>query len=129
MKLTTEQSYALLEKHRSYVTEACEKCGRILGPVRYTRKGETGVWCSRECRGDVQKAKILKPGRPRKYRNEKERRRAKSEQQRIYRSRPRVEKTVCSGQETKDWQAQKTPLSHYPFAPESFVPAAGIALH
>ena len=47
MKLTTEQSYALLEKHRSYVTEACEKCGRILGPVRYTRKGETGVWCSR----------------------------------------------------------------------------------
>src|SRR6516162_3311719 len=107
MKLTTEQSYALLEKHRSYVTEACEKCGRILGPVRYTRKGETGVWCSRECRGDVQKAKILKPGRPRKYRNEKERRRAKSQQQRIYRSRPGVEKTVCIRAKTKDIRTRK----------------------
>ena len=129
MKLTTEQSYALLEKHRSYVTEACEKCGRILGPVRYTRKGETGVWCSRECRGDVQKAKILKPGRPRKYRNEKERRRAKSEQQRIYRSRPRVEKTVCIRRKTKDIRAPKMPPSHYPLSPGSFIPAAGVASH
>src|SRR6516164_9608731 len=129
MLLTVTQSYELLAKYGAFSHEACDKCGHILGPVQYTRKGETGVWCSRECRGDVQKAKILKPGRPRKYRNEKERRRAKSEQQRIYRSRPRVEKTVCSGQETKDLQAQKTPLSHYPFAPESFVPAAGIALH
>lgn len=50
MRLTTEQSYALLEKHGCYVTEVCDKCGQILGPVRFTRRGESGVWCSRECR-------------------------------------------------------------------------------
>ena len=50
MKLITQQSYALLEIYGCYVTEACDKCGQILGPVRYTRKGDTGVWCSRQCR-------------------------------------------------------------------------------
>jgi len=50
MLLTTEQSYELLERFGCYVTEACDKCGRMLGPVRFTRKGEAGVWCSRECR-------------------------------------------------------------------------------
>ena len=33
-----------------YVTEACDRCGQLLGPVRFTRKDELGVWCSRECR-------------------------------------------------------------------------------
>lgn len=69
MQLTTEQSYDLLAKHGCYVTEACDKCGQLLGPVRYTRKGESGAgqfpppkdahpvrrmefpaYCSRECR-------------------------------------------------------------------------------
>lgn len=50
MKLTTPQSYELLAKHGCYVTAACDKCGQILGPVRYTRKGEDHAWCSRECR-------------------------------------------------------------------------------
>lgn len=50
MKLSKEQSYDLLAKHGVYVKEACDKCGQLLGPVRYTRKGEAGVWCSRECR-------------------------------------------------------------------------------
>src|SRR5215469_4379312 len=50
MKLTKAQSYALLEKHSCYASEACDKCGHILGPVRYTRRGESGAWCSRECR-------------------------------------------------------------------------------
>ena len=113
MKLTRKQSYELLAKHGCYAKECCDRCGQILGPVRYTQEGETGTWCSKECRGDAQKAKILKPGRPRKYRNEKERRRAKSQQQRVYRS-PRVEKTVCIRLETEDLQAQKTPLSNYP---------------
>jgi len=71
MFLTTEQSYALLEKHGCYVTEVCDKCSRLLGPVRYTRKGEDGVWCSRECRGDAQQV-IRKGGRPRKYRTPEE---------------------------------------------------------
>jgi hypothetical protein len=50
MRLTTKQSYALLEKHGCYASEACDTCGHILGPVRLTRRGERRVWCSRECR-------------------------------------------------------------------------------
>jgi hypothetical protein len=50
MKLTTQQAYALLEKHGSYITEICDACGQGIGPVRYTRRGDSGVWCSRECR-------------------------------------------------------------------------------
>jgi len=50
MQLTIQQSRELLDKFGCYVTEACDQCGRILGPVRYTRRGESGVWCSRECR-------------------------------------------------------------------------------
>src|SRR6516162_2416515 len=43
MLLTVMQSYELLAKYGCYVTEACDKCGQILGPVRYTRKNETGA--------------------------------------------------------------------------------------
>jgi hypothetical protein len=50
MKLSTEQSYHLLEKHGSYITEVCDACGRGLGPVRFTRRNESGAWCGRECR-------------------------------------------------------------------------------
>ena len=50
MHLTGEQSYELLAKHGIYANEACDRCGQILGPVPFTRKGEPGVWCSRECR-------------------------------------------------------------------------------
>jgi hypothetical protein len=50
MKLTTQQAYALLEKHGSYITEICDRCGKGIGPVRFTRKDDAGVWCSRECR-------------------------------------------------------------------------------
>ena len=50
MKLSTEQSYQLLEKYGSYITELCDVCGRGLGPVRFTRRNESGAWCSRECR-------------------------------------------------------------------------------
>lgn len=50
MRLTVQQSRALLEKYGCYVTEACDKCGQILGPVRYTRQGQLGEWCSRQCR-------------------------------------------------------------------------------
>src|SRR5215470_14534705 len=50
MRLTTQQSYALLAKYGSYITELCDACGNGLGPIRFTRAGESGVWCSRECR-------------------------------------------------------------------------------
>jgi len=90
MKLTTGQSRELLERFGCYVTEACDKCGRFLGAVRYTRKEEFGEWCSRECRGDSQREAIRRGGRPRKYRSVEQARTAKTMQQRGYRL---VEKT------------------------------------
>jgi hypothetical protein len=53
MKLTTQQSYDLLEKHGSYITEICDRCGKGIGPVRFTRKDDPGVWRSRECRDGI----------------------------------------------------------------------------
>jgi len=50
MRLTTEQSYALLEKRGCYASQACDKCGQILGPVRFARRNDSGAWCSRDCR-------------------------------------------------------------------------------
>jgi hypothetical protein len=50
MKLTARQAYELLEKHGSYITEICNRCGKGIGPVRFTRKDDPGIWCSRECR-------------------------------------------------------------------------------
>jgi hypothetical protein len=119
MLLTVQQSYDLLARHGVYAKEICDKCGAVLGAVRYTRKDEPGVWCSGECRGDGER--IRKNGRPRKYRNGEESRAAKARQQRNYRLRSDVrsdvEKTVCIGMKTKGLQTQKTPLSHYPLMP------------
>jgi hypothetical protein len=50
MKLTARQAYELLEKHGSYITEICDRCGKGIGPVRFTRRDDSGVWCSPECR-------------------------------------------------------------------------------
>ena len=50
MRLTGEQSYTLLEKRGCYASEACDKCGQILGPVRFARRNDSGAWCSRQCR-------------------------------------------------------------------------------
>ena len=54
MQLTETQSRALLAKHGVYVTEACDTCGQILGPIRFTRYGQKGEWCSRFCRDGVE---------------------------------------------------------------------------
>jgi len=120
--LTVVQSYELLAKYGCYVTEACDRCGQILGPVRYVRKGETGAWCSRECRGDAASLTIRKGGRPRKYKTNAER-------QHAYRNRLGVTKPTCSLEETKDLQVQKTSLSQYPLTMVSFGPAATAASH
>ncbi len=127
MRLSTEQSYALLEKYGCYVTEACDRCGQLLGPVRITRRGDSGVWCSRECRGDGERRAIRKNGRPRKYRSAEQCRAAKTQQQRNYRLCPDVEKTACIQMETKDLQAQKSPLSHTPLG-GNFRPAEEAAI-
>jgi hypothetical protein len=55
MQITETQSRELLQTHDVYVTEACDRCRQILGHVRYTRRDETGEWCSRACRDGVDK--------------------------------------------------------------------------
>jgi hypothetical protein len=50
MLLTVQQAYELLAEHGVFAREICDKCGRVLGAVRFTRRGDAGVWCSRECR-------------------------------------------------------------------------------
>jgi hypothetical protein len=97
MKLTREQSRKLLQERGIWVTEACDKCGQLLGAIRWTRKDEDGEWCSAECRDGVE-AKTKAPvavareiirdtpigarpaGRPKKHANN-------AEKQRSYRSR------------------------------------------
>jgi len=41
----------LLEDRGIYTTEACDKCGKLLGPARYKRRDEPGEYCSPECSG------------------------------------------------------------------------------
>jgi hypothetical protein len=38
----------------SCVTEACNRCGRLLGAVRFTRANDSAAWCSRICRDGVE---------------------------------------------------------------------------
>ena len=55
MKLTAEQSQKIFQEHGVWVTEACDKCGAILGPIRYMRRSEPGrAWCSYACRDGVE---------------------------------------------------------------------------
>ena len=86
MKLTVEQSRKALAEHGCYVTEACDKCGKLLGCVRYTRRGEPGEWCSELCRDGAEQVAAReqrKGGRPRKYRSAVQRERAEREQSAI----------------------------------------------
>ena len=50
MQLSEMQSHELLQTHSVYVTEACDRCTRILGPICWTVQGQPGVWCSTKCR-------------------------------------------------------------------------------
>jgi hypothetical protein len=50
MLLTVQQGYELLAKHGVFAREICDKCGVLLGAVRFTRRGGANVWCNRKCR-------------------------------------------------------------------------------
>jgi hypothetical protein len=104
MRLTAQQGYMLLEKHGSYVKEVCDKCGKGIGPVRYTRARESGVWCSPGCRGDQEQKLAHKGGRPRKYRNN-------AVKQRAYRARYETSLQLAVN---KDVVNVKTPLWQLP---------------
>jgi hypothetical protein len=53
MLLDAEVRLQLQRDRGLYVRECCDKCGKLLGPVRFTRRGDLGVWCSRQCRDGV----------------------------------------------------------------------------
>jgi hypothetical protein len=132
MLLTIQKSYELLAKYQFFAREICDTCGIVLGAVRFTRRDESGVWCSRECRGDGDRRTIRKGGRPRKYKTENDRRQAERRQNAVRQKAFRVRvqrngKLSRSLAEIKDLQAQKTPLSHYPLTPASARPENGFS--
>src|SRR6266853_881774 len=107
MRISLTATYDLLRTHGVFAREACDRCGQVLGAVRYTRLGGAGVWCSRACRGDRERPSVHRGGRARKHATDADR-------QRVYRAGLSVTKHVSSLLETKDLQGQKQPLSHYP---------------
>ena len=50
MMLREELRRRLLEERGITPTEACDRCGQVLGAVRFTRRGELGAFCSQQCR-------------------------------------------------------------------------------
>jgi hypothetical protein len=54
MPLAIQKSYELLASYGCFAREICDKCGIALGAVRFTRHGESEVYCARECRGNAQ---------------------------------------------------------------------------
>ena len=114
MLLTVQQSRALLAKHGVFARECCDKCGQLLGAARFTRKGESGEWCSRQCRGDGERQKTHRGGRPSKYKDEPTRKNAHAQQQRDFRLRSSVTKTCQQPNESKGLAGAKMPLSTIP---------------
>jgi hypothetical protein len=53
MQLSEAQRCELLRMHGTYLTEVCDKCGALLGPIRWTIHEVPGAWCSRSCRDGV----------------------------------------------------------------------------
>ncbi len=99
MRLTEARSRELLRVHGIYAREVCDGCRKILGHLRFTRYGEPGEWCSRQCRDGVEAAAqyvaTRKGGRPPKYRTQGERCKANAGYQRAFRQKGQdVRKTL-----------------------------------
>src|SRR5216684_2528280 len=114
MQISLTATYDLLARHGIFAREACDRCGQVLGAVRYTRHGELGVWCSQVCRGDAERPATRRGGRPRKYRTPEDCRSAKTAQQREYHNVAVWKKPPHTQTETKDLRTQKVPLSYHP---------------
>lgn len=66
MRLTNAQSQHLLGQHGIWLTAACDRCGNLLGAIRWTLRGEPGEWCSALCRDGVKAQHARRrAGRPR----------------------------------------------------------------
>ena len=60
MKLTEEQSPELVRRTGNYLNEACDRCGKPLAEVRYTRRGELGHEVAAAMRESIAQAKSKK---------------------------------------------------------------------
>jgi hypothetical protein len=45
MRLSEEQSRQILRAHSVYFSKVCDQSGTVLGPIRWTIRGESGAWC------------------------------------------------------------------------------------
>ena len=50
MMLSAELRERLKGERGICLHESCDRCGRLLDAVRYTRLAQSGAWCSRQCR-------------------------------------------------------------------------------
>ena len=57
VRLNAEQQKKAFEKYGVWLNEACDKCGKLLAEVRYTRKDRPETYCSRLCRDGVDRMK------------------------------------------------------------------------
>jgi hypothetical protein len=55
MQLNEWQSRKLVRMHGTYAKEACDGCGKVLGPVRWTLRDQQGAWCSQKCRDGIER--------------------------------------------------------------------------
>jgi len=82
VRLSGEQQRLVRGERGVIANEVCDACGTVLGCVRFTRKGEPGEFCSRECRDGkaqaeaVEARRAARAGRPRKYTDDAEKQRA-----------------------------------------------------
>ena len=53
MYINQKQAREALRIHGVYLIEAVDGCERLLGPVRFTSRGDSRAWCSRACRDGV----------------------------------------------------------------------------
>lgn len=98
MRIPVEEQVRLRGERGICATDACDTCGKVLGAIRHTRRGEPGEWCSETCRDGAEVATVRengrRGGRPPKYRSEAARQRAErvqaAERQKAFRSRRRV---------------------------------------
>jgi hypothetical protein len=124
MKLIWEQSRKLLQERDVWLTEACDRCGQLLGSVRWTRKSEPGDWCSKGCRDGVaavQKRKAQRVGRPRLVLSEKARasRRRTQVREAVARHRLNVIKNHLQRTESKEVGGALFDSGYPPTSPQS----------
>lgn len=55
MRLTAEQQARLFAEYGVCADEACDRCGKVLAEVRWTRKDGPETYCSKLCRDGVKR--------------------------------------------------------------------------